>query len=329
MFNRAFLWGLFSLLIISNGITALEGDQSNTVRFLAEQYSAPAMPFDTAFKPSEIKAAGEAYRDPVVRAPESFNNQEYVTRYRQRRNRDRSAGQAIGGTLTDMVKDIFLLHKSLFTWNTFKIVSSVFPLFIGARILDEQLQRCFFDHRSQKNINQMPSWCHDVAKVSIAVPLVLLGSDMFFSKDNEKRWTGQIMLVGMPFVIWTKKLVKKMQFDACLRPWHEKHTKGKDRSFGGFPSGHMAQALYMAVLYGSRYGPRYALPLSALAGFIGVTFLTCNRHYLSQLVAGGAFGTIYALAASKVVEKKLTDNVKLKIAVDEVGHPTFSASMRW
>jgi membrane-associated phospholipid phosphatase len=256
-----------------------------------------------------------------------LSNQEYVTR--SHRKRDNSSGQAVGNLITSTAKDVFVLHKNLFTWNTFRVISTVFPLFIGARMIDEKLQRCFYDLRARKNINQMPSWCHTVAKTSIAVPLVLLGSDLFFSKSNEKRWTAQIMLIGMPFVIWTKKLVKQMKFDACLRPWHEKLSSGKERSFGGFPSGHMAQALYMAVLYGSRYGPRYAIPLSGIAAFIGVTFLTCNRHYMSQLIAGGAFGTIYALAASKLVEKKLTDHVKLGIAVDEVGHPTFSASVKW
>ncbi len=234
----------------------------------------------------------------------------------------------LGETITDAFGDVLELHKNLFSWDSFKIISSVFPLFIAARMIDEKLQRCFHDPDHHKNINQMPGWCHDLAKTSIAVPLVLLGSAAFLSRDDEWRWTGQILLVGMPFVIWTKKLVKQMQFDVCLRPWHEKFSYEK-RSFGGFPSGHMAQALYMAVLYGSRYGPRLAVPLGGLAAFIGVTFLTCNRHFLSQLVAGGAFGTLYALAASKIVDKKLTDRVKLGIAVDEVGRPTFSAGVSW
>ncbi len=327
MFKKAVKNGILSFLLFSTGIIAMGFEPSDTATVLAEQYlafneeiSPLAQTFDTYQSLSNPEREGEQEQEP-------FNNQEYITR--SHRKRGNSSGQAVGGLITDAAKDVFVLHKNLFTWNTFKVISSVFPLFVGARMIDEKLQRCFYDSRFKKNINQMPSWCHTVAKTSIAVPLVLLGSDLFFSKDKEKRWTAQIMLIGMPFVIWTKKLVKQMKFDACLRPWHEKLTCGKGRSFGGFPSGHMAQALYMAVLYGSRYGPRYAIPLSGIAAFIGVTFLTCNRHYMSQLIAGGAFGTIYALAASKLVEKKLTDNVKLGIAVDGDGHPTFSASVKW
>ena len=260
-------------------------------------------------------------------AAEADSLQEYTWRRRVRQKRG-YVGQAIGDTISGALKDIFILNKNLFTWNTFKVVSSAFPLFVGARMIDEKLQRCFYDGSCHKNINQLPSWCHDVAKASIAIPIVFLGIDAFFSKDDERRWTGQILLVGMPFVIWTKKLIKKMKFDACLRPWNE-HFSKENRSFGGFPSGHMAQALYMAVLYGSRYGPRYAVPLGLLATFIGVTFVTCNRHYLSQVVAGSAFGSIYALAASKLVEKKLTDTVNLGLQVDHAGRPNFSVGVSW
>lgn len=253
---------------------------------------------------------------------------QYTTRKRQREKRSYFV-QSVGEAITDAFKDIFVLNKNLFTWNSFKIICSVFPIFVTARMLDEKLQRCFYDPTCHKNINQMPAWCHDVAKTSIAVPIVLLGLDAFLSRDDDRRWTAQILLVGMPFVIWTKTLIKQMKFDACLRPWNEKFSC-EQRAFGGFPSGHMAQALYMAVLYGKRFGPAYAVPLGFLAAFIGVTFVSCNRHYISQVIAGAAFGSIYALAASKLVDDKLASRrVKLGIGMDENGRPTFSANVSW
>lgn len=251
----------------------------------------------------------------------------YTIRKRHRRPHSYVV-QAIGEAITDACKDVFVLNKNLFTWNTFKIICSVFPFFVAARMIDEKLQRCFYDPTCHKNINQMPSWCHEVAKASIALPIVLLGVDAFFSRDDDRRWTSQILLVGMPFVIWTKTLIKQMKFDACLRPWNENFSC-EQRSFGGFPSGHMAQALYMAVLYGKRYGPRFAVPLGLLAGFIGVTFVSCNRHYISQVIAGAAFGSIYALAASKLVDDKLASRVQMGIGMDEQGHPNFSMAVSW
>jgi hypothetical protein len=327
MFGKAFKNSVLLFLFFSTGIIAMGNEPCDTATFLTEHYLDPDLHLSPQMNTfDQHSSLDQAIQEEAI-VPRSIDNQEYVTRTHRRGGN--SSGQAIGNIITSSAKDIFVLHKNLFTWNTFKVICTAFPFFIAARMIDEKLQRCFYDSNNKKNINQMPDWCHTVAKTSIAVPLVFLGSDLFFSKSKEKQWTAQIMLLGMPFVIWTKKLVKQMKFDVCLRPWHEKLTCGKKRSFGGFPSGHMAQALYMAVLYGTRYGPRYAVPLSGLAAFIGVTFLTCNRHYLSQLIAGGAFGTIYALAANKLVEKKLTDQVKLGLQVDHEGRPSFSASVHW
>ncbi len=250
-----------------------------------------------------------------------------ISRTRKRRI-NQGGVQRVGGILYDALKDVFILNKNLFTWSSFKVIATTFPIFIGARMLDERLQSCFYDASCHKNINQFPDWCHTVAKVSIGVPIVFLGSDVFFSKDPDKQYTAQILLVGMPFVIWTKTLIKKIEFDACKRPWNE-HFSCEERSNGGFPSGHMAQAFYMTMLYGMRYGPAYAAPLGALSAFIGVTFISCNRHYISQLIAGAAFGTLYALAASKLVDMKMTKHVKLGMKVDDIGRPTFSLAVNW
>ncbi len=242
---------------------------------------------------------------------------------RTRKRRRPVHGPKMAAFVGDIFRDIGILNRNLFLWNSFKVISTTFPLFVGARMIDEKLQRCFYDPSCHKNLNQMPSWCHTTAKVSIGLPLVLLGLDGLLSQDRDKFYTAKIMLVGTPFVIWTKKLVKQMQFESCLRPWNEKFSC-VERSFGGFPSGHMAQAMYTAVLYGTRFGPQYALPLGFLATFLGITFVTCNRHYLSQVIGGAGFGTMYALAANALVDSKLTERVKLAMKVDERGAPTLS-----
>ena len=325
--NKTYYCTLFLFLIFSNNLVAMGPEPSDTATFLAERFEMPKLNLASAIGDQPTANNDSKTDEPEDPSDEEQADLEYAKPVCAKR-KPHYVGRNLGEAVSSAASDILNLHKNLFTWNSFKVICSVFPLFVGARMLDEKLQRCFYDAQVHKNKNQMPSWCHDLAKVSIAVPIVLLGSNALFAQNDEKRWSGQILLLGMPFVIWTKKLVKQMKFDACLRPWHERYSCDK-RSFGGFPSGHMAQVLYMAVLYGTRYGPRYAVPLGGLGVFIGVTFLTCNRHYLSQLIAGGAFGTLYGLAASKLVDKKLTDRVKLDIAVDEVGHPTFSASVRW
>lgn len=270
--------------------------------------------------------------DDEAELKEAFDEQELldvpIEYTHHRRKGGGKSGKMVADFFHSIFSDVFWLNVNLFTWNTFKLIAATFPIFIGARMIDDKLHRCFYDAAHHKNINQLPNWCQGVARAAIGIPIVFLGLDAFFSKIDERRWTSQILLLGVPFVIWTKKLIKLAKFDGCQRPWNE-FFDCENRSYGGFPSGHMAQALYMTVLFGIRYGPRLAVPLGLTAAFIGVTFVTCNRHYLSQVVAGSVFGTIYALAASKLVDTKMAEKVKLRLKVDDEGRPTLSAGISW
>lgn len=218
--------------------------------------------------------------------------------------------------LRDIVQDVIQLNNNLLTWDSFKIISSIFPVYIATRMADEKLQNCFYDELCHKNKMQLPYWCHDIAQFSIAIPIIYFGSLPLWATNREFQEAGRIFLLGFPFVIFSKDIIKKFDFDACLRPWNEHFSKQR-RSSGGFPSGHMAEAAYMAVLFGMRFGPRYAIPLGVLAAFIGATFLNCNRHYASQLVAGVCFGSLYGIAANKLIDKKLSEYMNLTITFQD------------
>lgn len=212
--------------------------------------------------------------------------------------------------------DVLMLHRYLITWDSFKIIAAFFPPFIAARMVDEKLQNSFYDHHHHKNRNQLPKWCHDLSAKLIGAPAALIGTQAFLSRDCELATTARMLLVGLPFVTFGKDLIKKMRFKASLRPWHEDYSC-EERSGGGFPSGHMAEATFTALLFGMRYGQKYAIPLGLIAGTVGVTFLTCNRHYLSQLVAGAGFGALYAFAAQKVVDDYMPKDLKLTLAYNK------------
>ena len=119
-----------------------------------------------------------------------------------------------------------------------------------------------------------------------------------------------------------------MDFDICRRPWHEKFSC-KERALGGFPSGHTAEAVYTALLYGLRMGPRYAIPTGTIALIIAATFISCNRHYLSQIVAGAGLGTLFALSADKVIEKHLDKKIDLVFGMNNAGQPSVALSFRF
>ncbi len=230
--------------------------------------------------------------------------------------------------IKEVASDVWWLNFNLISWDTFKLLTVFFPFFVGTRMIDEKLQSCFYDRKHHKNINQPPAWVHDAAQFSIGIPIVLLGSYAFFEKDWEKAQAGRLLLLGLPFVIWGKTLLKKIRMRACYRPWNEMFSC-KKRALGGLPSGHMSEAMYTAVLFGARFGPKYAVPLGLLAAFLGVGFLVCNRHYASQLVAGAGLGTIYAVAANKVIDKNLCDKWSACMECDESGVPMFSLACRF
>lgn len=253
---------------------------------------------------------------------DSFEDQKTKKIYCRRSKK--SCGK-VKNVFTTVAKEIIGINYNLLSWDSLKIIATVFPMFVGARMIDEDLQNCFYDWDKHKNRNCPPGWCHEVARNAIAIPLTIFSLQVLFGQDEAFRQTNITMLIGMPFVIFGKDIIKSMRFDACLRPWHEKFGC-EERSSGGFPSGHAAEVTYMAFLYGMRYGPKFALPLGALAVGVGATFLTCNRHYLSQLIAGAGLGALYAFAANAFIDTKLNKNLAFGMSVDEIGLPSFKVS---
>lgn len=220
--------------------------------------------------------------------------------------------------LGEIFCDAGSLLKNIFSVDSAKIITSFTPLYILSRMHDEKIQTNFYDASCHKNINQLHRHCHSVAHYGIGVPMVALSSLAIFACDEDLRLTARMFAIGLPFVQSGKDIIKKLRFKSCLRPWHE-HFDRHHRSSGGFPSGHMANVTFMATLFGMRHGPAWGIPLGLFAGFVFADFLNCNRHYLSQLVAGAGLGVIFAVAASKVVDKKLSERCSFSCGVTKQG----------
>ena len=86
--------------------------------------------------------------------------------------------------------------------------------------------------------------------------------------------------------------------------WGMKEIIGRKRPLDevvgnpAFPSGHTAYAFAGATLLGHRY-PKLRIPLYIGAGLVGVTRIYLGRHYLSDVIAGAAVGTITGALVSR------------------------------
>lgn len=226
------------------------------------------------------------------------------------------------------VKDAFWLNANLISADSFIVIAATLPVYLFTRVIDDHVQCHFFSHYNHKNINQFPCWCHELARFSVGVPIAILGSLAFLSDNAEWAEAGWMLLVGLPFLVFGKDIIKKFDADFCLRPWHQDFLKDHKRSLGGFPSGHMAEAVFIATLYGLRFGPQLGVPLSFFAAALGIIFLNCNRHYASQIVAGAGLGVLYGVAANKVIDSKLGEEVSLNFCFDR-GGPALKACYRF
>jgi hypothetical protein len=234
----------------------------------------------------------------------------------------------IGDLISVIGCEIAGIHKYLFDWDTLKILALAFPFIVGSRMIDEKLQCCFYDFHTHKNKNNAPDWCHDIAEWSVAVPIIFCAIEAVLARNDEFRETCRTYFVGMPFVISGKDLIKSLHFDSCLRPWNG-NFGCECRAPGGFPSGHVAEATYAAVLFGLRYGPACAIPFGLLAVSIGATFIACNRHYCSQLIAGAALGAMYGLAAHKFIDEKMELKYHISVSINEQGGPSFNFAYKF
>lgn len=209
-------------------------------------------------------------------------------------------------------KDIVDINRHLFTFGAVTLGAAFIPIYFVSKKADYSLHKCFYDGQHHKNKYRAPLWICDLASKGVAAPLIVLSSLSVFSKTVEIQATSSIFWKGVISIWAVKDLIKALvKKDCCLRPPCQGFKKKK--YYGGFPSGHMAEAAYMALLYGLQFGPRWGVPFGSYAAFVFGISVNCNRHYLSQLIAGTGLGLVYAVAAHLTVNDRLSENFSLQV----------------
>ncbi|OGB97509.1 hypothetical protein A3F06_03165 [candidate division TM6 bacterium RIFCSPHIGHO2_12_FULL_36_22] len=228
-----------------------------------------------------------------------------------------------------------LVVKEAVSLDTMLILTGFTPLYLSARMLDEEVHRGFYDSRSHKNLDYPKRCLEWTTHGSMVLPILGLSGLMQFSSNPRVRMTGAIAMSGITVTQITNQLIKHIAalqpLRAGARPRNEYFCPHR-RVYNGFPSGHTMGCAYITVLCGLQLGARWAIPVGTVCGVISGLTIQCNRHYLSQVVAGIAVGTVFAVASSKVVEAKLSGryawckNVEFVAETDQRKRPSLRLS---
>ncbi|MGC2310106.1 MAG: phosphatase PAP2 family protein [Candidatus Babeliaceae bacterium] len=223
------------------------------------------------------------------------------------------------------LRTIYHFHYAIFSRDTLNIITAFMPLYLSTRMIDERVQSYFYCPRHHKNIHQMPDFCFKSTDIGLRIILISLASLVVLPLDEPLHSTTYVFAFTLPFTWLGKKFLKVLHTDAWLRPRNEYFDRHK-KFFGGCPSGHMMEAVYAAVFFGMECGPAFGVPLGFFAAFLFGNFISCNRHFVSQLVAGAGLGMIYAYAAHKTVHLKRSHNWHFDVATDYEGKPCLQMS---
>lgn len=227
--------------------------------------------------------------------------------------------------LQTAIYDALTLNLNLISKETLIITGIAVPAYFIARPHDRWIHSCFYDKKHHKNKHQLPFCCKFAAEKGLAIPLLVTAGLGAFSKDIELQTTSYAFWVGLPCSWGYKKALKSTRGDHCLRPANE-HFDRRDKSYGGFPSGHVMEMAYFTTLFGLRYGPKAWIPLTAATTYVFAELAICNRHFVSQLICGAAIGTAFGFATNKLVNKKLAERMSFSMDVDHQRQPAFKCS---
>lgn len=230
--------------------------------------------------------------------------------------------------LSNCAQDFIDVNRTVFTSvDTLKIFTGVLPVFLVARYADDDLHSAFYNMGTHKNKAQLPNWVHTFASKSVTAITATFAFLPFFNGVSEDvRHTCSVMTMGAISLSALRNFIKySFKSRTAFRPWHESYSS-TCRTLGGFPSGHMAMATYLASLYGLRHGAKWGVPLSAFAIFIGATSLNGNRHYASQLVGGFGLGFIYGFASYKLLNSRFGENLTMSLDFDAKNQANFKIS---
>jgi len=203
--------------------------------------------------------------------------------------------------ISTALHDLGVFITNLFSADAWWVLGAGAPFYGVAHMFDERVHNHFYCHHHHINKHQGGSHLQDMSECLVAMSISSLVASSFAVQWPDLQRTAQMYAITLPITWGTKSLIKKIRWRDNCRPKNQGFAQHK-HYYGGFPSGHMLEMTYATIFFGLRMGPAFAIPLGIATTVIGAAFVQCNRHYVSQLVAGAALGAMFACAAYWTIE---------------------------
>ncbi|MBI5886370.1 MAG: phosphatase PAP2 family protein [Deltaproteobacteria bacterium] len=115
----------------------------------------------------------------------------------------------------------------------------------------------------------------------VLIPAIAYGTTFYLDDDEGRTQFYKSFFTNLAVTQGLKSTIKKERPD------------GSDKS--SFPSGHTSIAFQGATFLYKRYGFKYGIPAYIGAAFVGYSRVQADKHYIEDVLAGAAIGTISSL----------------------------------
>jgi len=185
----------------------------------------------------------------------------------------------------------------LISSETIITCAALVPFYAGFTMADADVHDLFYCAEHHANTDYTPDWMHWCSERAPILPYACAGIVAMVHPDDATQSAMRTFLLGFPVLLAGYKWAKTFTFDGALRPWNQRFSS-EQRSYGGFPSGHMCEMGYITTFCALRFGSYLGVPLAVYTALIAGEFILDNRHYLSQLLAGLGWGIITGKAVN-------------------------------
>jgi len=148
-------------------------------------------------------------------------------------------------------------------------------------------------------------------------------SKMFDEYGNKYAYPAGLAVVGLSAYLdsGTDKLIQDVKYFATavivtggttdLLKTISKRERPNKKSNRSFPSGHTSGSFCVATVMNEIYGSKVGVPLYLIAAGVGLQRIHDNKHWLTDVIAGAALGTVIGRGFGKVYQKENSETISI------------------